>query len=85
MINEEQVFSYEQDCGVVRVQAVNQGGADNGLLERVELALGVATRHLWRIRKHIVDLTPAVAREIEDSIERARALVGVGPASPFDV
>lgn len=67
--------SYEQDCGILRVQAVTQG---EDVLARVDAALGVAQRHLDRIHAGTLPLTPAVAREIEASIERGRAIVGVG-------
>lgn len=74
------IQSYEQDCGLVRVQAVNQGGADDALrtLDRVDAALGVASRHLERIHSGELKLTPAVTRDIEASIDRARKILGVG-------
>ena len=71
------IAGYEQDCGVLRVQALSHG---DEMCERVEGALGVASRHLDRIRSGWLQLSPAVAKEIESSIARARALVGVGAA-----
>lgn len=67
----------EHECGLVRVQAVNQG---EEMLDKAEAALGVASRHLARFRDGTLPLSDAVVREIEASIDRARAIIGVGPA-----
>lgn len=72
---------FEHECGLVRVQAVNQG---EDMLDKVEAALGVASRHLKRFRAGTLPLSDAVVEEIEASIERARALVGVDQGSRSD-
>lgn len=71
----EEIERFEHECGLVRLQAVHQGEA---MLDRVEAALGVAGRHLERVRTGVLPLSPAVTLEIEESIEHARAIVGVG-------
>ena len=70
-----QLESYEQDCGLLRVQAVNQG---EHMLDAIDALLGVADRHLERVRRGILPLAPMVQREIEMSIQEARVRLGVG-------
>jgi hypothetical protein len=69
------IEGYEHECGLIRVQAVTQSEA---MLDRIEGALGVASRHLQRIRDGVLPLSPAVAREIEQSLRHARSVLGVG-------
>lgn len=71
------VAGYETDMGVLRVQALNQGG--EALLDRVDAKLGVAIRHLERLRAGELELVPMVADEIEGCIEETRNFLGVGP------
>lgn len=65
--------AYETDIGRVSRAALERGG--EAMLDRVTAALGVATRHLHRIRAGTLPLMPAVEREIEESLKRAWAVV----------
>lgn len=67
--------NYEVAVGRVQVRALERGGDE--LLTRVEGALGPAFRHLVRVTEQRLDLTPAVCREIEQSITAARDLIDV--------
>jgi hypothetical protein len=73
--------SYEQDLGIIRVQALTQGGEE--LLDRVEAKLGIASRHIARVQSGLLGLVPMVTKEIDASIADARELLGVGPAKHF--
>lgn len=68
------IEGYEHECGLIRRQAIAQGEA---MLDRIEGALGVASRHIQRIHDGVLPLSPAVAREIEQSLQRARSVLGV--------
>lgn len=68
---------FQHECGLIRLQAVTES---EEMLDRIDSALGVATRHLDRISQGILFLSPAVEREIEQSLERARHLLGIGSA-----
>jgi len=65
----------KEACVSVRWQAFQSGPE---MLERADVLLGVAFRHLERIHSGVLELSPAVQREIEDSIARAREAIGVG-------
>lgn len=62
--------------GDIQVRALQAGGEE--LLQRVEGALGPALRLLNRLYVSALPMTPAVRREIDASIERARALLPKG-------
>lgn len=63
----------EERLGRMRLRSLRVGGEE--LLDRVEMALGAATRHLALIRSDRLTLVPGVEREIEASIRRASDLV----------
>lgn len=65
--------NFEAAVGQVQVRAVQRGG--EALLERVEAALGPAIRHLTRVTTGVIDLTDAVAYEIQQAITAAQDLV----------
>lgn len=59
--------------GEISVAALAKGGEP--LLEKVDHALGVALRHSQRVAEGTLQFTPAVAREVEASIARAREVL----------
>lgn len=63
----------EESMGELRVQALKRGG--ESLLDKVEGALGIAQRHLDRIRSGVLPASEAVVSEIDASVDRARALL----------
>ena len=73
MTKQEQMEAYETRIGEVSVQALQLGGET--LLDQVTAALGVATRHLQRVRSLQLPLVPGVRDEIEGSFRRAEALL----------
>lgn len=64
---------YETRIGHMFVKALHRGGED--LLVRVEASLGVARRHLERVRTGQLTLVPAVVDEIERSLTEAEKLL----------
>lgn len=67
------IKEYETRIGTVSVEALRLGG--EALLDRVTARLGVASRHLDRIRTGQLSLVPAVESEIERSFKDAEELL----------
>jgi hypothetical protein len=67
------IEQYGERIGELSVQALEKGG--EVLLDRVTLALGVASRHLARVRAGELSLVRGVVNEIEDSFHRAEKLL----------
>jgi hypothetical protein len=65
-------MAYEGRIGELFGRALR---VDEETCDRVSAALGVASRHLERLRTGQLTLTPAVEREIDQSFERAEALL----------
>lgn len=70
---EPTIEDYERRIGELSHQALN---ISEITLDDVTAALGVATRHLERVRTGVLPLTPGLRIEIERSFDRARAIVG---------
>lgn len=70
-----QMRLYEARIGEVSTKAVEVGGEK--LLDEVTQHLGVASRHLERIRTGKLWFAPGIVHEIEASIDRARKHAGV--------
>lgn len=72
-IPESTIEQYESRIGVLLNRALSQGG--ESLLDLVDARLGVASRHLARVRDGDLPLAPAVRREIERSFSDAEELL----------
>lgn len=62
------IEGYESRIGELSVRAISRGEVK---FDQVDAELGVAHRHLARIRAGVLTLTPGVIREIEQSFARA--------------
>jgi hypothetical protein len=69
----EELLTIESTIGHIQLAALQTGGDE--LLDAVIGELGVAHRHVERIRRNILTLTPGVREEIAASIARARLKV----------
>lgn len=68
-----EVAALQTRIGEISVRALRHGGEE--LLDQVTHALGVASRHLYRVSAGELPLVGAVRREIDDSFKRAERLL----------
>jgi len=68
---------YEQRIGTLLSRALVQGG--EALVDRCLLRLGVALRHLEKVRAGTLTLAPMVVNEIEASFSSAEELLQADP------
>lgn len=73
MMKEAKLAKYETRMGDLRVKALESGG--EALLDRVDVALDVAARHVDRVRREQLPLTRGLVEEIECSFAIARDLL----------
>lgn len=75
MISHPVIEDRAEKCGLLRAEAMRVGG--DLLYDKVEGALGVAARHINRVRDGVLSAS-VVMREIDASIYRAEKLVEQG-------
>lgn len=69
----ETVDQYATRCGELLAHALHIGG--DALLDKAEASLGVALRHIDRVREGQLPFVPGVRAEIKDSILRTENLL----------
>jgi hypothetical protein len=75
------IADYEEQIGELSVRALRVG--DEELLDAVTADLGVATRHLERVRAGVLSLNDeGIRAEIDASFDRAESRVSIWPAIP---
>ena len=73
MTDKELLEQFETQTGEVGVLALQTGGEE--LLDKVMANMGVAYRHMERVREGVFVLNPQIQREIRCSIGLARKLI----------